>query len=83
MIYATIIDIKTINPVILFFKNNNVPHYFFIKNSINPHILSCKQIKCFPGNSWLGKIVIGVVGHDMITHNDNAGLVVAICVKKN
>ena len=35
---------KTIYPVILFFQNHNVPQYFFIKNSINPRILSSKQI---------------------------------------
>ncbi len=38
MKYTTIIGIKTINPVILYFQNNNVPQYFFIKNAINPHI---------------------------------------------
>jgi hypothetical protein len=38
MKYTTIIGIKTINPVILYFQNNNVPQYFIIKNAINPHI---------------------------------------------
>lgn len=37
-------DEKTIYPVILLFQNHNVPQYFFIKNSINPRILSSKQI---------------------------------------